>query len=63
MSCVICLRCDRLLDVKEDLDGTWTDAGQYICTDCTEMEQAYKEAVRMEEEKWDTGNVANLKRS
>lgn len=47
---MICLHCERNIDTDFDLDGTWTDSG-YICTGCTELAEAYKEACRMEEER------------
>lgn len=49
MSCMICLHCERNVDTDFDMEGTWTDSG-YICTSCTELADAYKEACRMEEE-------------
>ena len=36
MSMMICRECDRLLDTDFDLEGTWTDQHEWICTACTE---------------------------
>lgn len=36
MSMAICRQCGELKDTDYDLDGTWTDQYEWICTACTE---------------------------
>lgn len=50
MSMMRCLHCENVVDTDYDLEGTWTDS-DYICTSCTELSDAYKEAARLEAER------------
>lgn len=52
MSMAFCKDCGNLVDTKSGrgLEGSWI-VSDYICPDCTELREAYKEACRLEAER------------
>lgn len=50
MSMAICRECGDLKDTDFDLEGTWTDQNEWICTACTDLLMEMAESLNKEEE-------------
>ena len=63
MSMMRCSHCDHTKNADAEVNSTWLDSGDWICTDCTELQEAYREAVKIEEQEWAGNSNVNMKRS